>query len=300
MTNWPDLTAIEALVAVADHGSLAASARATGMAQPNVSRSIARLERRFGLQLLHRSTTGARLTSQGLVVVEWSRELLAAARHLHEGVAALGVGAETLRLSASHTVAENLVPGWVATIRARHPDLRIQTDVRNSAEVITHLRQGLCDLGFVEGPDAPSGVNHRIVARDELCLIAPPDHPLARRRTPLSLEQVRELPLVTRESGSGTRVTLDRALVRAGLEPVQPVQEAWSNAGVRVAVASGTGLAMLSGLAVHDALAGGSLVRIPYEPVLRRALRAVWLGPATPTGHVADLIAVARRSVAGA
>ena len=48
MATWPDLAAIEALVAVADHGSLAAAARATGMAQPNVSRSIARLERRFG------------------------------------------------------------------------------------------------------------------------------------------------------------------------------------------------------------------------------------------------------------
>jgi len=46
MQGWPDLAAVEALVAVADHGSLAAAARATGMAQPNVSRSIARLERR--------------------------------------------------------------------------------------------------------------------------------------------------------------------------------------------------------------------------------------------------------------
>ena len=62
MAEWPDLAAVEALVAVADHGSLAAAARATGMAQPNVSRSIARLERRFALPLINRSTTGATLT----------------------------------------------------------------------------------------------------------------------------------------------------------------------------------------------------------------------------------------------
>ena len=83
MAEWPDLAAVEALVAVADHGSLAAAARATGMAQPNVSRSVARLERRFGLPLISRSTTGASLTPQGLLVVEWSRELLAAARPAH-------------------------------------------------------------------------------------------------------------------------------------------------------------------------------------------------------------------------
>jgi DNA-binding transcriptional LysR family regulator len=293
MAEWPDLAAVEALVAVADHGSLAAAARGIGMAQPNVSRSIARLERRYALPLIHRSTTGATLTAQGLVVVEWSRDLLSAARRLTDGVIALGEGPGTLALAASHTVAEHLVPGWVAMLRKDHPDLRIRAEVCNSAEVVAQLMRGEGDVGFIEGPDAPRGLNHRVVGHDELLLVVPPGHPLTRRRTPLRITELVNWPLVTREPGSGTRVALDQALGRRGLPPVVPVQEAASNATVRVAVASGAGLAVLSGLAVASMIDAGTLVSVPLEGTLRRDLRAVWPGPARPAGPVADLIAIA-------
>lgn len=293
MPDWPDLAAIEALVAVADRGSLAAAARATGMAQPNVSRSIARLERRFGLSLIHRSTTGATLTPQGVVVVEWSRELLDAARRLADGVLALGEGPGSLTLAASHTVAENLVPGWIGALRHEHPDLRIRTEVCNSTEVIGALQAGRCDVGFIEGPDAPRGLNHRVVGQDELVLVAPPGHPLTRRGTPLPIAELADWPLVTREAGSGTRVALDHVLQQRGLPPVRPVQEAASNATVRVAVASGAGLAVLSALAVESMVDTRTLVVVPIDVDLRRDLRAVWPGPAQPRGPVADLLGIA-------
>ena len=293
MERWPDLAAVEALVAVADHGSLAAAARATGMAQPNVSRSVARLERRFGVPLIHRSTTGATLTAQGLVVVEWSRELLDAARRLTEGVEALGEGPGTLSLAASHTVAEHLVPGWVAALRRRHPDLRIRTEVCNSTEVVAALLGGRCDIGFIEGPDAPGGLNHRIVGHDELVLVAPPGHPVTRRRTPLPIAELADWPMVTREAGSGTRVALDQALRARGRPPIEPVQEAAGNATVRVAVAGGAGLAVLSGLAAAAMIDAGTLVAVPMDVELRRSLRAAWPGPAQASGAVADLIGIA-------
>lgn len=293
MATWPDLAAIEALVAVADHGSLAAAARATDMAQPNVSRSIARLERRFGLSLIHRSTTGATLTAQGLVVVEWSRDLLDAARRLADGVAALGDGPGSLAVAASQTVAEHLIPGWIAALRREHPELRIRTEVCNSAEVVGQLRQGRADVGFIEGPDAPSGLNHRVVGHDELVLVVPPGHPLTRRTEPLPIDDLADWPLVTREAGSGTRVALDHALQQRGLPPARPVQEAGSNATVRVAVASGAGLAVLSALAVAPMIDAKALTVVPLDVTLRRELRAVWAGPAQPVGPVADLVRIA-------
>lgn len=293
MATWPDLAAVEALVAVADHGSLAAAARGTGMAQPNVSRSIARLERRFGLSLIHRSTTGATLTPQGLVVVEWSRELLDAARRLADGVAALGDGPESLTVVASHTVAENLVPGWIGALRRERSDLRIRTEVCNSTDVIARLLDGRSEVGFIEAPDAPRGLNHRVVGHDELVLVAPPDHPLTLRAAPLPIGELADWPLVTREAGSGTRVALDHALELRGLPAVRPVQEAGSNATVRVAVASGAGLAVLSALTVASMIDAHTLVVVPMDVTLRRDLRAVWPGPAQPRGPVADLVRIA-------
>jgi DNA-binding transcriptional LysR family regulator len=97
--------------------------------------------------------------------------------------------------------------------------------------------------------------------------------------------------LVTREPGSGTRVALDEALGR----PVRSALELASNAAVRVSVASGTAPAVLSRLAVSDALASGTLREIPTELDLRlrRQLRAVWTGPRRLRGAAADLVTIA-------
>ncbi len=291
--SWPDLTAVELLVAVADHGSLSAGARAVGMAQPNATRSVARLERRLGIPLLHRSTSGSTLTPAGLLVVEWSRDLLRAASAMLDGAAGLAVdGGAGLAVAASQTIAEQLLPRWLAAFRARHPDVTITVAVQNSESVLDQVRRGRCDLGFVEGPQAPRDLNHAVVAQDELVLVVAPGHPWARRRTPVSTVELVEVGLVTRESGSGTRTALEDAV---GV--VAPTLELASNAAVRVAVQAGSGPAVLSRHAVLDAVTNGTLVEVAAADLpIRRALRAVWTGPTRPPALVAELVATARSS----
>lgn len=76
---------MQLLVYVAEKGSLGGAARAVGMAQPNASRSITRLERQLGLTLIPRSPAGSTLTTEGKVVVSWAREVLTSAEHLLVG-----------------------------------------------------------------------------------------------------------------------------------------------------------------------------------------------------------------------
>jgi len=292
-TTWPDLGALELLVAVADHGSLSAGARAAGMAQPNASRSISRLERHLGVTLLHRSTRGSTLTDPGLLVVEWARTVVAAGHELLDGARSLASGTtESIVVAASQTVAEHLLPAWLGALRVVHPDLRVTVHVRNTHDVLDELREGRCNLGFIEGPRPPGGVNHLVVAHDELILVAPPGHPWASRRGPVTRDELRNTPLVTREAGSGTRNALDDALGA----PAQPALELSSNAAVRVSVASGTAPAVLSRLAVTDALAAGTVREVPTTIGIRRDLRAVWTGPRRLRGVAADLVTIAGRS----
>lgn len=293
MREWPDLTALELLVAVADHGSLSAGARAIGMAQPNASRSLARLERGLGLTLVVRSTRGARLTPAGLLVVDWARTALAAAGTLVEGAAGLGAtGERGLVVSASQTIAEHLLPVWLARLRTAHP-ASVDVRVHNTKAVVDDVLSGACGVGFVEGPRAPGGVHSRVVAIDQLVLVVAPSHPWSERRELVSATELAATPLLTREAGSGTRVMLDEALVAAGARPVSAVQELASNAAVRVAVQAGAGPAVLSRLAVADGLAAGTLLEVPCELPLRRHLRAVWTGPRRLTGPAAVLVDIA-------
>ncbi|MEV6131724.1 LysR substrate-binding domain-containing protein [Streptomyces violaceusniger] len=275
----PDLHALELLVAVAETGSLTQAAARFEISQPSASARMLTLERRLGVQLLVRSTSGSRLTANGLVVTDWARSVLERAVALVEGAAALkSRQQDRLRVAASLTVAEHLMPGWLLALREVVPQVQAGLEVTNSHRVIEGIRHGEFDLGFVEGPWVPRDVQSTAVGRDRLLVVVAPDHPWARRRRPVAGAELAATPLVLRESGSGTRETLEAALKAYGGMAV-PVLELGATAPLRSAAASGAAPAVLSALAVREDLVDRRLVVVPIEEDLRleRVLRAVWL-----------------------
>lgn len=316
--RMPELTALEVLLAVARTGSLGAAAREVGTSQQAVSARISNLEALTGVPLVTRSRRGSMLTPNGVLVAEWAARLLDVAAELDEGLAGLRADRRSrLRVGASLTVAEHLLPGWLVALRQEaerrgQPAVDFVFAAANSDTVIAQVRAGEVDLGFIEGPRVPSGLANRVVGRDELVVVVRPDHPWARRRSELTPRELAAVPLVTREAGSGTRETYDAALDAAlgsaagHAASARPVLELSTTAAVRGAVLAGAGPAVLSALAVGEDLASGRLRRIPVAGLdLRRSLRAIWLGGATgttrqpPAGPVRDLISLAARGSAG-
>ena len=290
------MTALDLLVRVAATGSLGAAAREVGIAQPNASRALSRLERQLGLSLLVRTPAGSRLTTEGEVVVAWARDAITAIDRVSIGARSLAEQrAAHLAVAASLTVAEYLAPQWLARFRRTHPDLHVSLEVGNSLEVVERVLAGEVALGFVESPTVPRGVATTTIARDTLVVVVGADHPWARRRTPLSPGDLVAGDLVLREEGSGTRETLVRALARCGLELGASRLELASTAAVKAAAGVGEAAAVLSDLAVTGEVATGHLVRVPVDGLdLTRALRAVWLPDRRPSGAAADLVRVAR------
>ncbi len=297
-STWPDLAIFELLVAVGDKGSLSAAARELGMAQPNASRALARLERQLGLPLLNRTPAGSTLTDHGRLVEHWAREALEATNKLLVSAAALrSERSAEFAVAASMTVAEHLAPAWMSEFLRRHPEVRLHLQIQNSHDVIEQLIAGTLELGFIESPSVPAGIHSAIVAHDDLVLVVAPDHPWTRKRRPLTPAELAATPLIVRESGSGTRTTLD--LLLASYDPVPPLMELSSASAVRVSVASGAGPAVMSLLAVDSAVRAGDLVIVPVPDLdLRRTLRAVWRSPAKLTGPAHELVEIARRSQA--
>ena len=290
----PDLDALELLVAVAETGSLGQAAARQGISQPSASARMRGLERRLGVQLLVRSPSGSRLTSAGLIVTDWARTVLEHAYTLVEGATALRARRPgRLRVTASLTVAEHLVPGWLIAVRDVDPGLHVELNVANSAHVIERLRGGEADLGFIEGRGAPRDLHSRAVGRDRLVVVVAPCHPWARRRRPLRPAELAATPLLLREAGSGTRETLEAALSGHG-GVAEPALELGATAPLRAAAISGTAPAVLSALAVADEIAAGRLVEVPSELSLDRVLRAVWPRGRELTGPALRLLRVAR------
>ncbi|WP_239079056.1 LysR family transcriptional regulator [Cellulomonas marina] len=299
----PDLDSLHLLLRIAATGSLGRAAAAHGLGQPAVSARVRAMERLLGVPLVARGRRGSTLTPAGALVAEWAQPLLAAAAHLETSVAALREEGEgRLRVAASLTVAEHLLPGWLVRLAADRPGTAVTLAAVNSTEVARRVLAGEADLGFVEGPGTPDGLEARTVRTDHLVLVVPPGHAWARRARrgrPVDAAELAATRLVQREPTSGTRAALAGALAAAlgpGTAQAPPVLELSTSTGVRSAVEAGAGPAVLSELAVGDDVAAGRLVAVPVEGVaLERRLRAVWPSGRRPRGPAQDLLAIARR-----
>ena len=321
-----DLTGFDLLLSVARLGSLGRAAAEHGISQPAASARMRQLEGQLGLVLIERSPRGSRMTRAGALVAGWAQAAVDAAAALDAGVTALRRERDSrIRIAASMTVAEYLLPGWLTALRGADPGAAVALRAVNSADVAAAVLSDAADVGFVEGPVLPDGLRAEPVGGDVLTVVVAPGHPWARRRRGITAAELAATALVTREAGSGTRQFLEQALygtgdravrgagagaVRgagAGLVPLAtglapgtgpaPIAELSSTTAIKAAVAAGAGPAVLSSLAVAADLAAGSLRAVPVSGLdLRRTLRAVWPVGRRLTGPARDLYAIAARS----
>ncbi len=294
----PDLVSLDVLLQVSQTGSFSSAARELGMTQQAVSARIAALESQAGVGLVRRTSQGSELTDGGRLLVQWSDRLMQAAQEVDAGLASLRASTrKRIRVSASLTVAEQLLPGWLVSMQtsAVHgggPAPDVVLVATNSDHVVEDVRSGRADLGFVEGPRAPRGMRSRVVASDDLVVVVRPDHNWARRTRALTVAELAATALVTRESGSGTREFFENALSEHDVTPACPAFELSTATSVRAAVLAGSAPAAVSRLAVRDDIAAQRLRVVPVDGLnLRRDLRAIWLGGRTPpAGAVRDLL----------
>jgi molybdate transport repressor ModE-like protein len=297
--RMPELSALEVLSAIAKTGSLSAAGREVGISQQAVSARLTSIESQIGIRMVTRTTRGTQLTAAGEVVAEWAEQVLDVAQRVDAGLAAMRAESRTrLRIVASQTMAEQLLPRWLvsmqaAALRRGVAAPEVTFTATDSEGAIAAVRDGTADLGFIEIRGTLPGLRSRVVARDELIVVVTPDHKWVRRSAPISVAELRQTPLVSRKSG--WRVLLgggEPGVDDGGPAAVAHSLELASAGAVRAAVLAGAGPAVMSRLAVSDDLVHGRLRAIPVADLdLRRDLRAIWAGARTPpAGAVRDLL----------
>jgi DNA-binding transcriptional LysR family regulator len=293
----PDLESLDLLVTIADAGSIGRAAERLGLSQPGASLKVRALERRLGVAMLDRSTSGSQLTAAGSIVVGMARPLLALAADLASGVAVLrGEQHDRLDVAASMTVAEYLLPEWLVALHAELPETSVALQVANSAAVEELVRNHEAAIGFIEGMHAPRRLRSKRVCDDELVVVVGSAHRWAKRARPISAGELATTPLILREEGSGTRETLEQLMeTHGGL--ARPALELASTTAIKAAVATGGAPAVVSHLAVRHEVAEGRLVRVEVaDLLLRRYFRATWSAARPPKGSASALMTLATRS----
>ena len=243
------------------------------LSQSAVSRIVKALEEELGVQLIHRQRGALSLTSVGKAFYRRAREILdryaAAVKEVDEltrtvrGVLAVGT---------STTVARYVFPDLLFGFRDRFPEIRIHHVVNNSRGILEALIAGDIEIGLVEDQVFYPGVLSEKLCEDELVLVVPPDHPWADRGR-VAARELRGVPFLRRERGSGTRHLVEERLREMGVRAAElnVVLTSASTDLIIRAAERGVGVACVSKWAVRDRLAAGTLrmVELSHEPLSR-------------------------------
>jgi DNA-binding transcriptional LysR family regulator len=293
-----NLEHVRTLVSIVEHGSLSAAARARRISQPAVTKQLQRMEAEMGLPLLVRGPKRrVELTPAGEQVLAFARETLARLDTLERELAMLkGVDRGTLYLAASTIPGEYLLPGLLASFQTEYPQVEVQMIVSDTAEVAARLLAGKADVGVIGAMIKRSELHLEHLVDDEVVLAVSPNHPFA-GRDQVRVEELRDQPLILREEGSGTRRSVEAALVVSGvtLPRGNVTLILGSTQAILRAIEQGLGLGFVSARAVAQAQADGHVACVGLVGVnLRRHLYLAYLPERASDPLVAHFLSFAQ------
>jgi DNA-binding transcriptional LysR family regulator len=253
-----DLRQLEILCAIAETGTFTGAGEKLHVSQPAISRQVLLLEEELGEPLFLRQGRVAAPTRAGQKLIQLGHRLLEdltstvnQIRDEHHDLAG------TLRIAGGMTVCLYVLPPLLKEFRRVHPRVEVKLITGATPRLVRQLRTAGADVGLLTLPiDDPSCVVVPAM-REELLLVMPPRHALARRRRVRPSDLANE-PFVLFERGSNTRRTVDRLFSRVGVEP-KVVLETENVEILKALVAIGMGLTIIPYQAVAAEVDGGQL-----------------------------------------
>lgn len=230
------------------------------MTQPAVTRAIQEIEHYYGVCLFERA-------NRRLYVTESAKQLYAQALHIVDGFDMMEKGLRNwdefgvLRVGASITLGNFVLPELVAAFKKKHPHLRVTAYVSNGLHLQRALQDNRLDLALVEGGAQLPHLHMEPFAGDRLLLILPPDHPLYSKEK-VYIGDLTAYDFLLREHGSAGRTYLDHVFAAHGLM-LTPTWESASTQALVKAIHRGLGISLLPQQLVDDDLADGIVVTRP-------------------------------------
>ncbi|HEY9018799.1 LysR family transcriptional regulator [Thiomicrospira sp.] len=252
--------------------SFTKAAETLHMTQPAVTFQVKQLEDFFNTRLFDRTHNKITLTDAGRVVYEFSDNILELYEKMNSQVRDLtGEVSGSLVIGASTTIAEYMLPCLLGAFKKQFKDVNIRLQVGNTDAIVSMVENNMIDLGLVEAPVNNKNLEVEVCRIDEMQVICPIDHPLA-KRSEVTIEDVRKYPFINREEGSGSRSVIDTYVREQGLSmsDFNIVMELGAPEAVKMAVEADVGLAIVSRTTLMKELKLGTLKALPLNPPLRR------------------------------
>ena len=276
-TSRVTLRQLQIFRVVAESGSTAAAAGAISLSQSATSAAINELERTLELELFDRIGKRLQLNDNGRALLPQALALLDGAESIERWALDRDFHIGMLRIGASTTIGNYMLPGVLAGFRASLPAAaqqhwQVQVAIANTAAIAASVAAFELDLGLIEGPCHEPALTVQPWLEDELVVVAGAHDPILPRRPHerISLETLSQATWLLREEGSGTREIINQLLI-PHLHHLRPGIQFGNPEAIKRAAASGLGISCLSRYVVEDLLRSGELVEPLTElPPLKR------------------------------
>jgi len=263
------LRQIRVFEAVARYLNYTRAAEELHLTQPAVSMQVKQLEESLGIALFEQLGKRIHLTEAGTEVLAYARSISQQLDEL-EGVLnrIKGLSGGRLRISVA-TTANYFIPTLLGSFSRRYPDVTVSLDITNRETLLQSLAENTTDLVIMGQPPAEADVEAEAFMDNPLVVVAPPDHPLAGKKK-IPLQRLQEETFLVRESGSGTRIAMERFFNERGMK-LKTGMEVGSNEAIKQSVQAGLGLGLLSRATLDQELELKRLVVLDIQdfPIMR-------------------------------
>jgi DNA-binding transcriptional LysR family regulator len=270
-----DFRHLETFCRVAEVKSFSKAADDLCITQPTVSGHILALEQSLSLRLFDRKIKETRLTKAGEVFLGYATKILTARQDLVNALSEFSQGIRgELSLGASTIPGEYLLPKLMSGFKGEHPNITFSLKIADTKEIVECVLQGNVELGMTGAKLNHHSLQYERYEEDEIIVIGPSDHPLAKKRS-VHFDNLSREPWIIREEGSGTQMAVEQALRKKSrsLKQLNVVMEMGSTSSLKEGVKARVGLAFISKRAAEEELNQGLLSRIDtdgVEPILRQ------------------------------
>ena len=264
------LRQLKVFESVARHLNYTRAAAELHLTQPAVSMQIKQLEGSLGAPLFEQLGKRIHLTETGQEVLGYARAINQQLDELETVLNRIkGLGGGRLRISVA-TTANYFIPTLLGSFSRRYPDVTVSLDVTNRETLLQQLSENSVDLVIMGQPPTEADVDAEAFMDNPLVVVAPPDHPLAGKKK-IPLARLQEETFLVRETGSGTRIAMERFFNERGIR-LKTGMEVGSNEAIKQSVQAGLGLGLLSRATIEQELTLKRLVVLDIAefPIMRQ------------------------------
>ncbi len=269
-----NLRQLKIFLEVCDQKNMTRAAKTLYFTEPSVSQAVRELESYYGVKLFERLNHRLYITGAGERLQSYARHILSLDEQVRRDLAE-HKEAGLLRVGASLTIGTYLLPGLLATVREKMPQLEIFSAIDNTDVIQKLILEDRIDIAMVESPVSSPDIVQKDIRDDELVIICSPMHPLA-RRTRIKKTDLAGLAFIIREPGSGTRAIFENAMREAGI-PWKRRGVYNSTEAIKNAVSADLGLAVVSRYSIQEELQAGSVALLRVKDLrLARKFRFIY------------------------